>query len=111
MRHGFGRERHDGGKPCVGEPRLVPVLGEKRSMNEEELRKRLNRIFQDVFDDESIQITDEMTADDVEEWDSLNHINLVVAVERSFNVKFTTKEINGLANVGEFIALIGSKVA
>jgi len=80
-------------------------------MNEGELRGRLNRIFREVFDDESIQITDEMTAEDIEEWDSLNHINLIVAVERNFNVKFTTKEINRLANVGEFIALIGSKVA
>ncbi len=80
-------------------------------MIEEEIRQRLNRIFQDVFDDESIQIHDGMTAKDIEEWDSLNHINLVVAVERSFNVKFTTKEVNGLANVGEFIALIGRKAA
>ena len=80
-------------------------------MTQQELRSKLNGIFCEVFDDETIQITDGMTAADVEEWDSLNHINLVVAVERGFNVKFTTKEINGLANVGEFIALIASKVA
>jgi acyl carrier protein len=89
-------------------------LGGKKEtpiVNDEEIRDRLNRIFQHVFDDESIQIRDDMTADDIEEWDSLNHINLVVAVERSFRVKFTTKEVDGLANVGEFIALVGRKTA
>jgi acyl carrier protein len=80
-------------------------------MKEEQIKELLNRIFQEVFDDESIQIRNDMTAQDIEEWDSLNHINLVVAVERSFKVKFTTKEVNGLANVGEFIALIRRKAA
>ncbi len=80
-------------------------------MTDQEIRSRLNEIFHDVFDDESIQVTDAMTAKDVEEWDSLNHINLIVAVERSFRIKFTTKEVSNLANVGEFIALIASKLA
>ncbi len=76
-----------------------------------DIRAQLTDIFRDVFDDESIEIFDAMTAKDVEEWDSLNHINLIVAVERHFKVKFTTKEVSNLANVGEFIALIGSKRA
>jgi acyl carrier protein len=80
-------------------------------MKESDIRTRLNSIFQDVFDDDSIQVFDAMTAKDVEEWDSLNHINLIVAVERAFGVRFTTKEVTNLANVGEFIALIGSKLS
>ncbi|HVN86446.1 MAG TPA: acyl carrier protein [Candidatus Binatia bacterium] len=80
-------------------------------MNGAEIRARLTPIFREVFDDDTIEIRDEMTAKDVEEWDSLNHINLIVAVERSFGVKFTTKEVSNLANVGEFIGLIAAKLA
>jgi len=71
----------------------------------------LNEIFCEVFDDDSLRITDAMTAKEVEEWDSLNHINLIVAVERGFRIKFTVKEVSNLANVGEFIALIRSKLS
>jgi acyl carrier protein len=77
---------------------------------EQTIRERLNQVFREVFDDDSIEISDEMTAADVEEWDSLNHINLIVAVERTFGIRFSTKEVNGLANVGEFVALISSKL-
>jgi len=80
-------------------------------MDDGALRERVNDIFREVFDDDSIQVTDAMTAKDVEEWDSLNHINLIVAVERAFKVKFTVKEVSNLANVGEFIALIRSKLS
>ena len=79
-------------------------------MSGPEIKERLTDIFRDVFDDDSIEINDAMTAKDIEEWDSLNHINLIVAVEGAFKVKFTTKEVNNLANVGEFIALIASKL-
>jgi acyl carrier protein len=79
-------------------------------MSAPEIRGRLTDIFRDVFDDDSIEINDAMTAKDIEEWDSLNHINLIVAVEGAFKVKFTTKEVNNLANVGEFVALIASKL-
>jgi acyl carrier protein len=79
-------------------------------MDDAALRQRLNDIFCEVFDDDSIRITDEMTAQDVEEWDSLNHINLIVAVQRSFKIKFTVGEVNNLANVGEFIDLIRGKL-
>lgn len=77
---------------------------------EQTIREQLNQVFREVFDDDSIEISDDMTAADVEEWDSLNHINLIVAVERTFRIRFSTKEVNGLANVGEFIALINSKI-
>jgi acyl carrier protein len=77
---------------------------------EQTIREQLNQVFREVFDDDSIEISDGMTAADVEEWDSLNHINLIVAVERTFGIRFSTKEVNGLANVGEFVALISSKL-
>lgn len=79
-------------------------------MQEPELREQLNTIFQDVFNDDSIQIFDAMTTHDVAEWDSLNHINLMVAVENRFEVKFTVKEVSKLANVGELIHLIQTKL-
>jgi acyl carrier protein len=79
-------------------------------MQDGEIRTELTAIFREVFDDDSIEIRDAMTAKDVEEWDSLNHINLIVAVERKFRIRFTTKEVSNLANVGEFIALITSKL-
>jgi acyl carrier protein len=80
-------------------------------VNPAEVRTRLTAIFREVFDDDAIAIHDEMTAEEVEEWDSLNHINLILAVERSFGVRFTTSEIGNLANVGEFIALLTGKLA
>ena len=80
-------------------------------MEDVEIRARLTEIFREVFDDESIEISNEMTAKDVEEWDSLNHINLIVAVERNFKVRFTTKEVTNVANVGEFIALLKGKLS
>jgi len=70
--------------------------------------EELNKIFCDVFDDDQIVIFAEMTANDVDEWDSLNHINIVVAVEKKFNVKFTTKEIMTYENVGQFANAVGS---
>ena len=78
--------------------------------DESAIRTRLNDIFRTVLDDDKIEIFDAMTAADVDEWDSLNHVNLIVAVERTFKVRFTTKEISALANVGEFIQLIRRKV-
>jgi acyl carrier protein len=76
-----------------------------------EVRTKLRGIFRDVFDDESLEITDEMTAQDVEDWDSLNHINLIVAVEKGFGIKFTTREVNSLKNVGELTRLVVQKIA
>jgi acyl carrier protein len=78
-------------------------------MTHEQVRTRLNAVFRDIFDDETINVTDAMTAKDIEGWDSLTHVNLVVAVEKAFAVSFTTKEISGLANVGDFIGLIVRK--
>ncbi|MCR5416407.1 MAG: acyl carrier protein [Pseudobutyrivibrio sp.] len=79
-------------------------------MTREGVFKELTEIFWDVFDDEDIELTDETTADDIEDWDSLEQINLVVACEKKFNIKFDMKEIQSLKNVGEMVDTILSKV-
>jgi acyl carrier protein len=78
-------------------------------MEEIALRSQIQQVFRDVFGLTDLVIYDSMTASDVEEWDSLTHINLVVALERSFKIKFTTGEISNLRNVGELTSLIRSK--
>ena len=81
-------------------------------MRNEEMKMskgKLQEVFQDVFDDDSIELFDEMTAMDIEDWDSLMHINLILAIEKAFGLKFTTEEISNTKNVGAFIALIQEK--
>ena len=72
--------------------------------------EKLTPIFRDVFDDEGIVPHLAMTAKEVAEWDSLGHIRLMVAIEQTFGVKFTTSEISNLANVGELVAVIDKKL-
>jgi acyl carrier protein len=79
------------------------------NMNDAEIYTSLAKIFEDVFDEESIQLTPELTAKDVDGWDSLNHIRLILTVERAFKVKFSTSEIGKLNNVGDLVALIKSR--
>lgn len=79
-------------------------------MTRDEIAGKLQAIFRDVFDDEAVVLRDEMTAKDIPQWDSLNHINVIIAAEQKFGVKFTSKEAIGLKNVGEFISLLESKV-
>jgi len=78
-------------------------------------REKLQRVFQDVFDDEEIQLRDDMNADDVEDWDSLQHINLIVAVEKALGIRFATAEIGRLKepgqDVGTFLSLIEEKLS
>lgn len=76
----------------------------------EDIRERLQKIFRDVFDDASIVLRDEMSAKDIEEWDSLTHVQLIVAAESEFNVEFQTAEITELKNVGDFLILIQKKI-
>lgn len=73
--------------------------------------EELRMIFKQVFDDEELEITPEMTAKDYEDWDSLAQIQLIVETEHRFGVKLTTQEMNGLKNVGDFIRLIEGKLA
>lgn len=80
-------------------------------MQKTEVYNELTRIFHDIFDDESIAVTPELTATDVPEWDSFNHINLIVAVEQRFKVKFQTAELEQLHTVGQLASLIESKLA
>jgi len=76
----------------------------------DEIRDKLQNIFRDVFDDPSIILQDEMSAKDIEEWDSLTHIQLIVTTEQQFNIRFMTAEIAELKNVGEFLKLIKKKL-
>jgi len=79
-------------------------------MQREEVFIGLNEIFQDVFDDETIEVDEKTTADDIEDWDSLEHINLVVAIEKQFSMKFTMGEVTSMKNVGEMVDIILSRV-
>ena len=71
---------------------------------------RLTAIFHDVFDDDSIAVTPELTAADVSEWDSLSHIRLVLAVQKAFQIKFSAAQTAELKNVGELVKLIRAKM-
>lgn len=79
-------------------------------MNKNELLERLSNVFRSVFDDEDITINEETTASDIEDWDSLEHINLLVAVEQEFNIKFNMNEVANMKNVGEMIDIISSRM-
>jgi acyl carrier protein len=76
-----------------------------------EVRNRLQNVFREVFEDDNLEIFDEMTANDLDDWDSLQHITLIVAIEQEFSIKFTTPEIAGLKNVGDTLELIERKLS
>lgn len=76
-----------------------------------EIIDRLQALFITVFDNDSIRVTPQLTADDVDEWDSLSHINLMIAIELEFGIEFDPSEIQTFANVGELIASIEKKLA
>lgn len=78
-------------------------------MTREEVMEKLTEIFQDVFDDEGIVLTDSTNAEDIEDWDSLEQINLIVSIENEFGMMFEISEVSDLANVGEMADLIMSK--
>ncbi len=78
-------------------------------MTREEVMKKLNEIFCNVFDDETIVLKDETNAEDIEDWDSLEQINLIVAIENEFEMMFDMAEVANLANVGEMADLIMSR--
>jgi acyl carrier protein len=74
-----------------------------------ETASRLQAVFRDVFDDDELVIDRSTTSDDIEDWDSLRHVGLVVNVEVAFGIKFTSLEVASLANVGEMLDLIERK--
>lgn len=75
-------------------------------MNRDGVLSQVQEIFRDILDNEEIVLTDATTADDVEEWDSLSHIQLIVAIEKAFQIKFTSREILSWKNIGELIDCI-----
>lgn len=79
-------------------------------MERNEILKRVEEIFREELEIEDLELNDETTADDVEEWDSLSHIQLIVSIEKEFNLKFTSREIMSWANVGEMIDCIQKKI-
>jgi len=79
-------------------------------MTRAEVMEKVQDIFRDVFDDDSLVISDSTNSSDIEDWDSLEHIALVVSMEKEFDMKFDIKEVNKLENVGGMIDLIMSKL-
>lgn len=75
-----------------------------------EIKERLQEIFRDVFDDEELEIREEMSAKDIEDWDSLAQINLIIAIEKEFGVKFNLEEVSKLKNIGEMLVQIRTKL-
>jgi acyl carrier protein len=78
-------------------------------METEEIKARLTPIFRDVFSDSALVVSESMTANDVEKWDSISHINMIYAVEKAFGVTFSIKDARSMKNVGDFIQLIKKK--
>jgi acyl carrier protein len=79
-------------------------------MQTEDIYRQLTALFGELFADDSIVLSPETTADDIEGWDSFNHISVIVAVETRFGVKMTTAEIEGLSDVGALVAAIERKL-
>jgi len=79
-------------------------------MERNDILQKVNEVFIDNLDDESIVLTENTTANDIEEWDSLTHVQLVVAIEKKLKIRFNAKEIQSWKNVGEMIDSIGSKL-
>ncbi len=75
-------------------------------MTRNEVLEKVTEIFHDVFDDESIVIGDNTTANDIEDWDSLTHITLISEIEDAFDYKFSMKDVLGMKNVGEMLDLL-----
>lgn len=79
-------------------------------MTRKEVFEKLNNVFCDVFDDDSIELTEETNSNDIEDWDSLEQINLIVAIEKEFNIKFEISEVNKMKNVGEMVDTIMTRI-
>ncbi|HEY0339913.1 MAG TPA: acyl carrier protein [Steroidobacteraceae bacterium] len=79
-------------------------------MQDAQIYARLETVFHDVFDDDDIKLTPALTAEDVDGWDSLTHIRLMLSVEKAFKIKFSTSELGSLRNVGDLVGLIRKRV-
>lgn len=78
--------------------------------DEAAIYSKLTTIFHEVFDDDSIVLTPETTADDIRDWDSFNHMNITVACEGAFGIRFKASELDELHNVGELVKVIAAKI-
>ena len=78
-------------------------------MSDAQIYEKLTAIFRDVFDDDSIEVSPALSAKDVDGWDSLSHIRMIITVEKAFKTKFSTSEIGKLAQVGDLVALIKAR--
>jgi acyl carrier protein len=76
-------------------------------MTRNEIMEKITEVFRDVFEDENIVLTDETTAEDIDDWDSLTHITLICEIEKAFGFKFQMKDITGMKNVGEMADILG----
>lgn len=76
----------------------------------EQIYQRLTNVFREFFDDDGIEIDAETTADDIDDWDSLNHITLMAAVENEFGIRLSMGEVSGLDNVGALAEIIRKKI-
>ncbi len=79
-------------------------------MTHEDIREKMKEVFRAVFKNPTLEIPDQIDSSCIKGWDSLNHINLIVGIERSFTIKFAASELIGLRNVGDTIALIHEKL-
>jgi len=80
-----------------------------RSVDGGDIYQTMTAIFREVFEGDALEATPQLTADDVDGWDSLNHIRLMLAVQKRFGVKFSAAEVGKLANVGDLVALVRAK--
>ena len=79
-------------------------------MTEQDILTAVQDIFRDNFDDDTLVIARETCADDIEDWDSLEQINLLTAIEKKFNIKFKLADVRGLKNVGDLLDLVARMV-
>ena len=78
-------------------------------MMREEVFEKVNEIFRDIFEDDTIVVTDITTTADIEDWDSYEHINLINAIEQTFSMKFTMGQVVSMKNVGEMVDILMEK--
>jgi acyl carrier protein len=94
----------------AGTDEIILLICKKYAMDKAEILQQVNAVFIDVLDNDKIVLAKETTASDVDEWDSLNHIQLVVAIEKQFKIRFTSREIQSWKNVGEMVDSISAKI-
>lgn len=80
-------------------------------MDTADIYSKLTTVFRDALDDDSLELTPELSANDIEEWDSLTHVRLILSVEKAFSVRFSTAELSQFENVGQLADMVSEKTA